>query len=52
MVCFHYKNIYTALFSFLFTQPEAVQQAVPLIATQINDKALIMKIKMQCRKCF
>ena len=33
---------------------KAVQQAVPLIATHINDKTLVMikKIKMQCRKGF
>ena len=47
MVCFYYKNIYTARASFSFHTPwhhrnKAVQQAVPLIATRINDKALEM----------
>ena len=58
MVYFHYQNIYTArsFFSFHTTWSQsykAVQQAVPLIATLVNDKALIMiKIKMQCKKGF
>ena len=47
LVYFHYKNIYTlrSFFSFHTTWihcNNAVQQAVPLIATHINDKALIM----------
>ena len=41
MVYFYYKNIYTACSLFLSTQPDVVQQPVPLIATQMNDKALI-----------
>ena len=58
MVYFHYQNIYKAHSFFFSTQPghsnNAVQQAVSLIATLINDKALIMirKSKMQCRTGF
>ena len=44
-----YKNIYTArFFSFHTTwrhSNKAVQQAVPLIATHVNDKALYMILK-------
>ena len=48
LVYIYYKNIYTAHSFFLSTQPswrhsiKAVQQAVLLIATYINDKALKM----------
>ena len=59
MVHFHYENSYTArtFFSFHTTwnhSNKADQQAVPLIATHINDKPLIMskQIKIHCRKGF
>ena len=55
MVYFHYKNIQTARSSFSFHTTwshsnKAVQQAVPFIATHINE--LKLKIKIQCRKGF
>ena len=51
----HYYNVYKAcsFFSFHTTwshSNKAVQQAVPLIATHINE--LKLKIKIQCRKGF
>ena len=59
MVYFHFYNIYTACSFFSFHtfwshSNKAVQHAVPLTATHINDKALIKieKIKMQYRKGF
>ena len=45
MVYFHYYNIYTArsFFSFhVHRSNKAVQQAVPLIATNMNDRTLKM----------
>ena len=43
MVYFYYiKNIYTQHVLFSFHSIKAVQQAVPLVATHINDKSLIM----------
>ena len=53
------EYLYSALFFSFHTtwshNNKAVQQVVPLIATHINDKALIIilkKIKLQCKKDF
>ena len=53
MVYFHYQNIYTARSFFsLHTSNKTVQQAVPLIATDINDKALKMNKKNAIQEMF